>query len=347
MKFVIYADPHWSSYSSIVRGRGYKYSDRLEKLISSINYVEAVAEETDADGIICLGDFFDKEFLNSEEISALSEVKFSKTVPHYFLCGNHEMGRGDGTFSSSFIMKLCENTTVFSEPTSVVIGDTDFFFLPYILPKKLKPLEDYIGGNTAKHRVIFSHNDLSGVQYGSFLSDEGLDIHDIESHCDLFINGHLHNGYEITPRVINLGNLVGQNFSEDAMIYDHNIMVLTQDGDYFDWEYIENPYSFNFYKLDFTTGRVEDAKKRLDCLKENSVVSVKILDSQTELIDLIKNTKNISYNRIVVEQSNTEKEPVKVEELQSCDHIKMFMDYVKSVCDNSPLLESELSKITR
>ena len=76
MKFVIYADPHWSSYSSIVRGRGSKYSDRLEKLISSINYVEAVAEETDADGIICLGDFFDKEFLNSEEISALSEVKF-------------------------------------------------------------------------------------------------------------------------------------------------------------------------------------------------------------------------------------------------------------------------------
>ena len=36
-KFLIYADPHWSQYSSIVRKRGNKYSMRLHNLINSLN----------------------------------------------------------------------------------------------------------------------------------------------------------------------------------------------------------------------------------------------------------------------------------------------------------------------
>lgn len=85
MKIFIYADPHWSQYSSILRQRGERYSKRLENLIDSVNWVERTAEEQECSKIVCLGDFFDKAELNAEELTALSEVKWSKNVLMCFL----------------------------------------------------------------------------------------------------------------------------------------------------------------------------------------------------------------------------------------------------------------------
>lgn len=44
---------------------------------------------------------------------------------------------------------------------------------------------------------------------GQFISKAGFDINDIEDNCDLFINGHLHNGSKITDKIFNVGNLTG------------------------------------------------------------------------------------------------------------------------------------------
>ena len=98
-KLLIYTDVHWSTYSSIVRGRGRKYSARLENLIKSVNWAEGVAEERGCDAIFCLGDFFDKPTLNAEEISALNEIEWAK-LPHTFLVGNHEIEDGNARYSS-------------------------------------------------------------------------------------------------------------------------------------------------------------------------------------------------------------------------------------------------------
>ena len=59
MRFLIFGDVHWSTYGSIVRSRGDKYSTRLEYLISSMNWVEKLAQTNKCDSIIGLGDFFD------------------------------------------------------------------------------------------------------------------------------------------------------------------------------------------------------------------------------------------------------------------------------------------------
>ena len=91
MKLLLYSDPHWCEYSSIIRSRGEKYSTRLENEINTINWVQRLAEDKNCNRIICLGDFFDKESLNSEEISALSEIRWS-SIPNYFIVGNHEAG---------------------------------------------------------------------------------------------------------------------------------------------------------------------------------------------------------------------------------------------------------------
>ena len=44
MKYLIFSDCHWSTYTSILRSRGKKYSTRLEYLIESLNWVNKVAK---------------------------------------------------------------------------------------------------------------------------------------------------------------------------------------------------------------------------------------------------------------------------------------------------------------
>ena len=67
MRYLIYTDVHWCTYSSIIRSRGETYSKRIENLITSINWAENLALEKGCNEIICLGDFFDKPDLTSEE----------------------------------------------------------------------------------------------------------------------------------------------------------------------------------------------------------------------------------------------------------------------------------------
>ena len=84
MKYLIYTDVHWSTYSSIIRSRGDIYSKRIENLIESVNWAEKLATTNGCDEIICLGDFFDKPDLNSEELTSLTELTWAN-IHHTFI----------------------------------------------------------------------------------------------------------------------------------------------------------------------------------------------------------------------------------------------------------------------
>ena len=250
MKICIHSDNHWSQNSSIVRSRGSKYSKRLENLIQSINWVEHLAWNNNADCIICCGDFFDSAILNCEEISALQEIQWSP-MSHLFLTGNHEVTHSNLDYSTTDLFKLCPNVTVINSPQQYFIENTsvEFCFLPYVLERNRQSIVDYFGKPTCS-RVIFSHNDLKDVQYGAFLSTEGFTVPDIESSCDLYFNGHIHHCCTVTNKVINVGNLTGQNFTEDATKYTHCAVVLNTET--LEYKLYENNASFKFYKLDAT-----------------------------------------------------------------------------------------------
>ena len=108
---------------------------------------------------------------------------------------------------------------------------------------------------------------------------EGFSIEEIEENCTLFINGHLHNFSTVGNNIVNLGNITGQNFSEDGYAYPHQCMIL--DTVKREIEYIENPFALYFYKLDFTkySDSDQDCKQMaevLDLLKPTSVITVKV-----------------------------------------------------------------------
>ena len=352
MKILLYTDNHWSNTSSIVTGMGDKYTLRLENQIKSLNWVEEQAISNKCEMIICLGDFFDKPVLDAKEITALSEIKWSD-IPHVFLVGNHEMASNDLQISSAHLLKFIPKSKVIDKPTMDSNYGCELFFLPYILESNRKPLREYIDTvsrdywsdmwttDEYKHLIIFSHNDISGVQYGKFETKTGFSIKEIEENCSYFINGHLHNQCNITDKIFNLGNLTGQNFNEDGFKYFHDIGIL--DTDTLNIELIHNPYAFYFYKFGIEN---EEDLKNLTNLKDNSIITLKVYeDLVEETKQEIEKNKSILVSRIVVIPRNKKVRTKKENTINSINHIEELKKYcIDKLGDSSEVLY-ELNKL--
>jgi hypothetical protein len=187
-----------------------------------------------------------------------------------------------------------------------------------------------------------SHNDISGIQLGPVVSKTGFSLEEIEANCSLFVNGHLHNGQALTSKVINLGNLTGKDFGEDAAKHSHNIAVL--DTKTMSLTYIENPYAYNFYKIQIDC---ENDLYQLDNLKNNAVVSIKCEQSVIEQTkQKIEALDNIIESRIIMTKQYTEAAEASELDL-TVDHLARFIECCKACIENSPMLEEELSEICK
>ena len=345
MKVLVVGDIHWSTYSSILRSRGNHFSTRLEYLIKSLSWVEQVAKEHGCEEEVFLGDTFDKPDLTAEEISALSEVEWntSSRIKH-FIVGNHESGIASLVYNSTQIL---HKVGVIEDTPYIYPVDehTEFLFLPYITEDNRKPLVEYLKNRQSnKKLVVFSHNDIKDFQMGMFLSTTGFSIDEIEKNCDLYINGHLHNGGWVSPRkILNLGNLCGQNFSEDAFKYEHHIAIL--DTDTLELKFIENPYALNFYKLEMD----EEANiGQLEFLKENAVVSIKCEESLKDKLEEVLN-KDIKLlcSKVVYYSKEVTGTVESISELQTVDHLEKFRQYVIDKLGKSEVVLAELSEVCK
>lgn len=333
MKIGIIGDIHFSEYSSILRSRGYKFSTRLENCIESINWAEN--ETCKCDLVVYLGDFFDKSNLNAEEITALNYVSFND-VPHKFLVGNHEMGINSLIFSSAHIFGTFESSSVISEPSIFECDDVELCYLPYMLEEDRKPLKEIFKKDKSHKRIIFSHNDISGIQMGQFISKSGFTIKEIESNCDYFFNGHLHNGAPVTDKIINVGNLTGQNFSEDGFKYTHNIFIF--DTDTMSYEVHRNPFAINFYKID----SLDDIEKT-----SGGVVTIKVKQEDVDKAkELIEKYQPVAH-RLIIDYNSSKTSEVDEKSL-SVDHLAEFIKFIHTRLDGQvdpDLLEEEVSCI--
>lgn len=339
MLICVYADNHWSSYSSIIRSRGKHYSTRLENQIASVNWVERLAESRGCAKIISLGDFFDKAELNSEEVTALSDVEWSSSIPHTFIVGNHEISIGNSEYSTAHTFCM-RQATVISEPEKEYYDDLELCYLPYT--SNAKTLNEYFGEMEVSRRVVFSHNDIAGVQFGMYVSKDGIPLKSIETECDLFLNGHLHNRSDIGLHAGNIGNLTGQNFSEDAHIYDHCAVIL--DTDTLKCEFVENPYAFNFYKMDLTSANRDEICSKVSGLFKTSVLSLKVNDVDEQFAkEVILKNKNIIESRVIINYTATESDSEEKEQLVQLDHIQKFHDFVLQNIGTDDVIKEELS----
>ena len=348
MKILLYTDNHFCQSSSIVRTRGERFSSRLENQIQSINWAEEQAEVYNCDMIVHLGDFFDRPMLNAEELTALKEIKWSNKN-HYFMVGNHEMGTSNLEYNS--VNVLSKVGTVIDKPTMTSGFGYELLFLPYVLESDRKPLSEYISKVSSeywqdmfttqevKQLIILSHNDIKGIRYGQYESRTGFELEEIVDNCSLFVNGHLHNQTQINDKVLNLGNLTGLNFSEDAYKYSHCIGIL--DTDTLKIDLINNPHAFNFYKLEIRNR--EDLDKLKD-LKENAVLSITTTEMLSNDVTQALIDNNIKWSRKMIEY-NIVSDNNEIEQLVTSDHITQFKDFVHEQLGTSEIIEDELARL--
>lgn len=344
MKILLFADLHMCPRASIVNKWGDKYPSRLENCIKSVNWLENYAKENNCDYIVNLGDFFDKPDLNSETITACNDIEWSD-ITHYSLVGNHDASTSSLLFNSVNSLKK-DFHKIIAEPTAVTLPDCLICFLPYVVECDRKPIKEYFPeiDTTDKPVIIFSHNDISGVQMGPIVSKTGFSPEEIESCCSLFINGHLHNGQYITAKILNLGNLTGKDFGEDAAKYTHGVAIL--DTETLSVTFVENPFAYNFYKIQINN---EHDLSLLENLKPQAVVSIKcdekIVDLAKQKLETLQG--NILESRlIIIKQFTDASESANLEDL-TVDHLARFVDCCKANIEFSNILEEELAEVCK
>lgn len=354
MKILIVGDVHWSSYSSILRKQGTKYTKRLENLIKSVNWAEQTAVDHDCKEIVYLGDFFDKAQLTDIELTALQEINWAE-MPHHVIVGNHESSVNGLRYSSTKALEsngwidIIDNVT-----TKNYSKDTVAVFLPYVIEDDRKPINETIfplaDEQTLENMktIVFSHNDLKNFRMGKFLSTIGYDISEIENRCNLFINGHLHNGGFVNKKetILNLGNLTGQNFSEDASKYDHLVAVL--DTDTLEMEFFENPHALNFMNVDVSSNEDIDNFK---LIKNNMVLSIRCREDLVEL--LREKLKTFSEELLLEYRIVSYRESVSAEDaedictLTNVDYLEKFQDFIYNNIDRSEITISEVTEVIK
>ena len=346
MKILLCGDVHWSDTSSIVTSIGNKYTTRLDNLIRTINWVEETAVSQGCREVYYLGDFFDKPVLKDLELTALSEIKWNNLF-HYFIVGNHESTKKDLSISTSSALALSDITKeVINTPTVKMVDNCAIIMIPYITEDDRKPLTEYLSSvDSDTKRLVLSHNDIEGIQMGAWKSKEGFKIEEIDNNCDLYINGHLHNGCRVSDKAINIGNITGQNFGEDAFQYAHNVFIF--DTDTFTFEVIENPYALNFYKLEVST--VKDLEV-IEKLKTNCVLSIKCVDTLVEELKskLAQIQSKVVASRIIAyrEQNLSSEQITSVEDF-SIDYLVKFSEFCNEKIGSSPLLDDELNEVCK
>jgi DNA repair exonuclease SbcCD nuclease subunit len=343
MKVLIYTDPHFCEKFSIITKMGDKYTTRLENQIKSINWAENLAYEKGCQYVICAGDFFDKANLTQQELTALNDIQWAPMCAHYFLVGNHESEENDLHYNSTEVLQQDRRSNfIIAEPRLLEEPGFELAFLPYITEARRQPIESYFPAPKAK-RLLISHNDLFGIQLGPAVSAVGFKPEDLASICTLCVNGHLHNGTQINEKVLNLGNLTGKDFGEDAFRYSHNVLLL--DTDTFEYKLIPNPYAFNFYKIDINTKADLEKVKHL---KDNAVLSVKCKDTLVaEFKELLASLPNIVETRIVITREIVSGELTEDITDLTVDQYVKFAECCKEKLENTPILEAELAEILK
>lgn len=342
MKILLFADLHMCPKASIINKWGVKYPSRLENCIESVNWLEDLAVKNGCDYVINLGDFFDKPDLSSETITACKDINWSN-IPHYSIVGNHDASSSSLIFNSANIF-AGGNHTMVTEPEIIKLENCDVCLLPYVVECDRKPLDEYFKARRpGVPCVMLSHNDIRGIQLGPVVSKTGFSLEEIEANCDLFINGHLHNGQAITPKIINLGNITGKDFGEDAAKHSHTAAIL--DTDTLAINFIENPYAYNFYKVSIVN---ESDIESLLNLKPRSVVSIKCESTLVEKTkSVLAENESIIESRIIMTKIYSDESSSSSDIDFSVDHLARFIECCKANIEDTALLDEEISEVCK
>lgn len=207
MKLFIYSDVHISRTSSILplTSSVQNYTYRQNMIIETARWMSGLINDLKPDMILNLGDTFDQNTLSSYDVDTANEFfnKFPKRIPHFILCGNHEMLNQD--YNVLKLLDNKDNISIIDKPETI---ENIMTLVPYC---------DYNDLDLSQYnsKYLFLHHDI----YGSKVSptntlDFGIS-QDSLSKFDLVFNGHVHASSRF-GNVINVGSITTHSFADSS-----------------------------------------------------------------------------------------------------------------------------------
>lgn len=264
----IFADAHFSVASSILnKTSGFNYSQRLDLLIRSFEWMNQQFLDNKVDLIINAGDLLDSDFIKAREGSALAEAfsKFTVDAPIYNLVGNHEKEDKNNRYTSVSLLDKNRSSIVISEPTKI---NDEISLLPYTSDLESINLEEL------SNKILISHMNYEGMSLGRITLSTGLNMDYVLSNFQLVLNGHIHTaGSYKSGRILNIGSMFGQGFDDNYELSYPCIMIL--DTNTLRTRRIVNPYAVIFMK--YKSSSVSDLAKQIKPLaKISNPVCIKV-----------------------------------------------------------------------
>lgn len=305
-KIVISADIHFCKRESLVE-------NRYLHLAKSIEWVDNLPADLHFD----LGDFFNTAHLTAEDVAVLDAIKFKNSW--HCITGNHEQ---DG--HNSLLKYFRDIHTVYEKPQLKNFGkDIGWvLFIPY--SKTPTPLDELLRKLPSCEKVmVCSHCDFVGM----FGTEEGAGYHIDEINADerikMWFNGHYHQRMFLSKKVVVVGNLCGQNFTQN--FDNHGVAVYdTVNNTY---EFKENPYALVFGKMDTGKPECRDIRKLIESDPERRYVLAIQTDSDCKAMMKEWADKNLIASRIMLSDvagAGLGEEEVQDMDMVVIDHIELF-----------------------
>lgn len=205
----------------------------------------ATAKKEHVDAIIIAGDLYDRANPSEESVTQVNRMLYrlnrQEGFPLLVVSGNHDSGVRLGTGREWYdATKLYMHTTLAEGLLPVILGDTQFFLLPYFEPFEARAVlkdDSLTNINKAMHRVsrelqerfdptkkhiLVGHFFAAGSKHSdseTLVNVGGLDavaVSDLQA-FDYVALGHLHNRHALDdPKVQYSGSLLKYSVSEAA-----------------------------------------------------------------------------------------------------------------------------------
>lgn len=275
-----------------------------ESILKSFEYMYKVFKDYGVDFVINCGDFLDKNYVNSKDLTFIMGVLNKIDIETYFLVGNHE--------SSSEVDHIIRIANY--NPLIKVVGDfyeihkdnETFTFLPYYID-----IEEFLKNHDIKDHIVLTHHDIFGspLAGGKVSSSFGVNP-GLFDDAKIVFNGHIHSR-SILGKVHNIGSMFSLQFGEidEGNINDKpKFYVYDMDN----VKEFDNPYSplyitCNVKKLDDYLYNI-----RHNCDEGNNVIlrisyendkDIDSIDMEEKLFDY-DNVKKVLYKKIIDNSSD-------------------------------------------
>lgn len=206
-KFVLYGDLH-------VR------EDTLDRCIATLGYVRELAREINADGVVCLGDFWDRRgVIRVRQLDAVqNEFDLWGGIPHVFIPGNHDQVDREGRIHGLKIFDRPEwDWIVCTEPHQEGV----VAFLPW---REDPEAQASMFASLPKHATVFAHAEAKGsIANNGHKMGGRFEPPDVRA---VYL-AHFHKRQKIGDRIWYIGSPFEQDISERDQ--PHGVAVVTHE----------------------------------------------------------------------------------------------------------------------